>query len=113
VDESHSEDEASNIVSVEPGDPHNDQMLAQTKEDLRNLLNVTVHPMIDQAEAQNGDLASMMAALCTHWSLNNAYMPRERLAALAALGMFIVASQERHVVADGKTERMPVDFDLS
>jgi len=103
LDENHSADHDGEIRSVEPGSPHNDQMLAQTREDLRNLLDVTIHPIIDQAEAQDADLAAMMAVLASSWIERVDYMPRERLASVLALTLFKLANEERELVSDGKT----------
>ena len=100
-------DPDSPIVSVEPGDPVNDQMLAQAKEDLRGVLDVTIHPIIEQAEAQGAGLSEMMAALVFHWcseeQRKEENMPRERMASLLALALFFLAEQEREIIANEKT----------
>ena len=93
------------IVSVEPGDPRNDQMLAQTREDFRDLLEITIHPAIEQAEAQGADLSSLMAALVKSWVARPDYMPRDRLASVMALSLIYLAEQERMVAKDGTTIR--------
>lgn len=94
------------IVSVEPGDPGNDQMLARTKDDLRALLEITIHPLVDQAEAQDADLAAMMAVLVMSWMNRPDFMPRDRALSLLALTMFTLASAEREPTdEDGKTVR--------
>lgn len=94
------------MVSVEPGDPHNDQMLALTKEDWRLLMDQTIHPLIDQAEAQDAGLSEMMAALVMSWLGRPDYMPIERSMALLALSMFVAATIEREPgPEDGKTVR--------
>jgi hypothetical protein len=91
--------------SVEPGDPRNDQMLAQTRDAMRDLLDITVHPLIDQAEAQDADLSLMMAVLCSSWMDHEEYMPHECLVSVLALALFQIAKTEREVVSDGKTMR--------
>lgn len=83
------------MVSVEPGDPHNDQMLAQARDELRKFLDITVHPMIDQAEAQKADNAAMFAALALSWFKRPDYMPRDRLCAILSLTMITLAKEER------------------
>ena len=105
MDENHSEDAFSEVRSVEPGDPHNDQMLAKTRDSMRELLDITIHPLIDQCEAQDADLSAMMAAICTAWHEHEDVMPRERLVSVLALAMFTIAKSERVVIADGRTIR--------
>jgi hypothetical protein len=93
------------IVSVEPGDPRNDQMLAQAREDLHALIQITLHPAIEAAEAQNVDQAGLVAALVRGWLIDPRYMPRERMAPIMALALMYLAETERMVVRDGKSIR--------
>jgi hypothetical protein len=94
------------IISVEPGDPRNDQLLAKTRDDVRALMEITIHPLIDQAEAQNADLASALAALSKYFTLDVEHMPRERLASIMALVLFYLAETERMVGPDGRSVKI-------
>lgn len=93
------------IFSVEPGNPHNDQILAMIREDLRSLLDTVIHPMVDQAEAQDADLSTMMAALVNSWLEDPISMSRERMASVMALALFLISAGEREAAGDGKTVR--------
>lgn len=94
-------------IAVEPGDPRNDQMLAQTRADLRLILDVTIHPLLDQVSDKNTDLASAMAALVISLISRPDNMSYERMASIAALAMVTIAESEREAVFDGKTVRKP------
>lgn len=83
-----------NSIGVTIGNPHNDQMLAQAREDFRKLLDITVHPLLQQGNEQNADMAAMMAVLVTGWLGRVDYMPRARLATLLALASFTIALDE-------------------
>lgn len=73
-------------VEVDPGDPHNDQMLEQTKEDLNRHMKI-VREVLDQAEEQDAPLSACIAVLASHWIREEEIMPRERLASLLALAL--------------------------
>lgn len=91
------------IVEVEPGNPWHDQLLAQAKEDLNALIQITIHPAIEAAEAQDVDLAGLIAALVKGWMIDPRYMPRERMAGIMALALVHLAETERMILRDGKT----------
>lgn len=93
------------VRGVEPGDPHNDQMLAKTRDSLREMLDLTVHPLIDQAEEQDAEFPAMMAVLATSFFDHEDYMPRNRMASMLALALFLLAKDEREIISDGKTVR--------
>src|SRR5689334_16010413 len=85
------------ISSVIPGDPLNDQMLAQAREDLNALIAITIRPAVEQAEAQGADLPSLVAALTNSWVSDPRYMPRERMAAIMALALIHLDETERMI----------------
>ncbi|HEY6020534.1 MAG TPA: hypothetical protein VIY48_11795 [Candidatus Paceibacterota bacterium] len=72
-------------IEVDPGDPHNDQMLAQTSEDLTQHLEIVRH-VLDQAEEKDAPLSAVVAVVATSM-IENEKMPRERLASLLALAL--------------------------
>ena len=96
------------IIGVEPGDPHNDQMLARVREDLRDILDSTIHPLIDQKEEKGADLSVVMAALVMSWLMDEDYMPRDRLASNLGLALFMLAEQERNPLMAINTDEDPV-----
>lgn len=83
------------IVSVEPGDPANDQLLAQARDDLRDLLDITIHPLIDAAINQDVDLSTVVTALSKGWLMADEIMPRERMIPVIALAMILLGEHER------------------
>ena len=86
---------SSSFYDIDPGDPYNDQMLAQAREDIRNQLDTTVHHLLNQIEAANAPLSSGLAALAVHWIGDEELMPRNRLASLLALALVMLAEAER------------------
>jgi hypothetical protein len=72
-------------IEVDESDPHNDQLLAQTADDLMNHME-TVRSVVEQGEEQNAPLASIVAALATAW-IDTPSMTRERMASVLALAL--------------------------
>lgn len=73
------------MMHVDPGDPHNDQVLAQTAEDYKNNM-LVVRDVIRQAEEQDAPLSSILAVVSVAY-VNNEHMTRERMASLLALSL--------------------------
>lgn len=86
-------------MHVDPGDPHNDQVLAQTVQDLEENMAV-IRDVLEQAEKQGAPLSSIMAVIAIGYS-NNKAMNRERLASLLALSMI---QNHAHVLKDEASE---------
>jgi len=99
MDHNHSEDRDSEVRSTELGSPKNDQVLAQVKHDLRDILDNTIHPLCDQADAQNADLPAMMAVLAISLTEREDWLPRHRMASLLALLLIAMAARERSEVS--------------
>lgn len=72
-------------VHVDPADPHNDQMLAMTKEDLARHMNIILS-VLEQAEGKEASLPAVMAVVTTGL-VSNDNETRERLASLLALSL--------------------------
>lgn len=101
MDQNHSEDQHGEMRSTQLGDPNNDQALAYIREDLRDLLDNTIYPIIDQAEAQNAGLSEMMAVLVPYLIEHEDFLfTRPRMAALLALLLFAEAARERVEVSE-------------
>lgn len=83
------------FYSVDPGNPINDQMLAMTKEDIRQILDTTIYRLLDQKEAVEAPLSSAMAVLALEYIHSEEYMPRDRMASLLALALITLAEKER------------------
>lgn len=72
-------------VSVDPSDPHNDQVLAQTVDDLK-IHTAMVRSIVEQAEEQDAPLSAIVALVAITW-IDDKTMTRDRLASLLALSM--------------------------
>ena len=78
------------VVEVDPGEPHNDQMLAYTKDDLADHMEA-VRKMLAGIQDVKPPLAACVAALAIHLIDDTENMPRERMASLLALSLIQAA----------------------
>ena len=77
-------------VDVEPGDPHNDQMAARARHDLRRHVTSARNTLA----AARGDSATAMAVVTTVLADEQETFPRDRLAAMLAAALVELASSE-------------------
>lgn len=92
------------FIQVDPGDPHNDQMLASTEEDMADHM-FLIHDVLMQGHATNAPLSALMAAIVIGL-LENEDETRERLASLFALCMIKSYGSALH------NEKVESDFSL-
>lgn len=88
-----------NYVQVDPGNPHNDQALAQCREDLAQHLDA-IRGIFEQGLEQGAPLSALMAVIVAGL-LQNETETRERLASLLALSIVKNLAEDRKFLSDG------------
>lgn len=90
------------LIQINPGDPHNDQVLAQTREDYTHHVEAIISVL--QQGLENAAPMSAILALIQTALLDNETETRERLSALLALSIIKNIAEDRKYYSDGFTK---------